>query len=66
MKSSRRQFLARSSVLPFLGLLPPGYRSPEDFYETMEGTAAQYKDRKQVFNMCGYAAPAIPKMSSPR
>ena len=38
MKSSRRQFLARSSVLPFLGLLPPGYRSPEDFYETMEAT----------------------------
>jgi len=38
----------------------------EDLYETMEGTAAQYKDRKQVFNMCGYAAPAIPKMSSPR
>ena len=34
----------------------------EDLYETMEGTAAQYKDRKQVFNMCGYAAPAIPNL----
>jgi hypothetical protein len=53
MKSSRREFLARSSVLPFLGLLAPGYRSPEDVYETMEATTAQYKDRKQVFNMCG-------------
>ncbi len=62
MKSSRRQFLARSSVLPFLGLLPPGYRSPEDFYETMEATTAQYRDRKQVFNMCGYSAPAIPHL----
>jgi len=62
MKSSRRQFLACSSVLPFLGLLPPGYQSPEDFYESMEATIAQYKDRKQVFNMCGYSAPAIPHL----
>ncbi|NLF67644.1 MAG: Gfo/Idh/MocA family oxidoreductase [Candidatus Anammoximicrobium sp.] len=62
MNPSRRSFLAHSSVLPFVGLLGPGYKSPQDFYEQMEATIAQHKDRKQVFNMCGYAAPAIPDL----
>ena len=28
----------------------------------MEATTAQYRDRKQVFNICGYSAPAIPHL----
>ena len=61
MKPSRRQFLAHSSVLPFLGLLAPEYESPEDFYEKMEATIFQYKDRKQEYMdlVCDQMLPKI-------
>ncbi len=62
MKSSRRDFLKYAGSFSMLGWTAMGYASAVDFKESVEETAARYKGRKQVFNMSGYAAPAIPNL----
>jgi predicted dehydrogenase len=62
MNSGRRNFLKNTTVgtggLLLSGLA--GYSSPEELDDAVMTSLGKSKKRKQVFNMCGYAAPKIP------
>jgi predicted dehydrogenase len=62
MSSDRRNFLKKTSLgagsLLFSSL--PGYASYDALNEDVASAVKKSKKHKQVFNMCGYAAPAIP------
>jgi predicted dehydrogenase len=65
MKSTRRQFLAKSS-LAGSGMLAAGFLgrvSPVEAAESAAGASvAMGGGRPQVFNMCGYAAPRLERV----
>src|SRR5687767_4872159 len=62
MNSGRRNFLKNATAgtggLLLSGLA--GYSSPEELDDAVMASLGKSKKRKQVFNMCGYAAPKIP------
>lgn len=62
MNQDRRGFLKKTSLsagsLLLTGLT--GYASNEQMINDIKGGIEQGKKRKQLFNMCNYAAPAIP------
>jgi len=61
MNKTRRNFLKDTALCS--GLLfssVTGYGSVEELNDAVINTQKKEKERKQVFNMCGYAAPAIP------
>ncbi|THU39638.1 Gfo/Idh/MocA family oxidoreductase [Niastella caeni] len=62
MSSSRRNFLKNTTAAAGGLLLPglAGYASVEALNDSVLTTMNKAKKRKQVFNMCGYAAPEIP------
>lgn len=62
MSFSRRNFLKNTTAVAGGLLLPglPGYSSVEALHHDVLNTVSKSKNRKQVFNMCGYAAPKIP------
>jgi len=62
MSSSRRNFLKNTTAAAGSLLLPalPGYSAVEALHDDVLNTVSKSKSRKQLFNMCGYAAPKIP------
>src|SRR5687767_1017387 len=62
MSFSRRNFLKNTTAAAGGLLLPglSGYASVDSLNDAVVNTVQKAKNRKQVFNMCGYAAPKIP------
>jgi predicted dehydrogenase len=62
MSFSRRNFLKNTTAAAGGLLLPAlsGYASEDALHNAVIDSANKSKNRKQVFNMCGYAAPKIP------
>jgi predicted dehydrogenase len=62
MSFNRRNFLKNTTAAAGSLLLPGlrGYASANELNDDVVNAIAQSKKRKQVFNMCGFAAPKIP------
>lgn len=61
MDTTRRNFIKSAALgTGFLFSSFSGYNNIEELDESVKKLVKKAKNRKQVFNMCGYAAPAIP------
>lgn len=62
MKNSRRDFFKQVAALPIAAQVALAYGDESKLRDEVEETTLIRKGRRSVFNMSGYAAPAIPKL----
>ncbi|MDD3586464.1 MAG: Gfo/Idh/MocA family oxidoreductase, partial [Thermoguttaceae bacterium] len=60
MNSNRRDFMKVASAgIPLAALASCGYAQEDRLRDSVEASSQMGRDRKQIFNMSGYAAPAL-------